>query len=203
MISQAVVKKSFSRTLATAISTIVHPIALPLLTIAVVTDVATGQLSQGLLFATLALVLTSVPVGGLVFWQVSRGHWSDLDVSVRRQRYLLYPVGIICAVLLVGVLYLVHAPAPAMVTVLTFTLANIVNGAINLSYKVSGHAMTAAACATLLWLYAPGWGLPFAVAAALVGWSRVTLGRHTPGQVALGWTVGVVSALAVHIFYPG
>lgn len=203
MSSQAVAKKSLLHTVAAAISTIIHPIALPLLTLAVVTDVATGQLSDGLLIAGLALALTSLPVAGLVLWQVSRGHWSDLDVSVRKQRYLLYPVGIICAIALIAALLLIHAPAPAMVSVLTITAANIVNGAINFAYKVSGHSMTASACATLLWLYAPGWGIPFAVAAILVGWSRVVLGRHTPGQVALGWTVGVVSALAVHIIYPG
>jgi membrane-associated phospholipid phosphatase len=39
------------------------------------------------------------------------------------------------------------------------------------------------------------------VAAALVGWSRIELGRHTTGQVVLGWAVGVAGALAIHSLY--
>jgi membrane-associated phospholipid phosphatase len=202
MADRAVEKKSFLHAIAAAISTIVHPIALPLVTLVVVTDGATGQLSEGLTLAGAALLLTSVPVGALVAWQVARGHWSDLDVSVRKQRYLLYPVGIACAVLLIGVYVLLRAPGPAMASVLALTLAQTVNGAINFAYKVSGHAATASACAALLWMYAPGWGLPVAIAAALVGWSRVELGRHTTGQVVLGWAVGVASALTLYVFYP-
>ncbi len=57
---------------------------------------------------------------------------------------------------------------------------------------MSAHATGAAACAALLWLI-PYWGVPASIAALLVGWSRVELGRHTRGQVLLGWGVGIAS----------
>jgi membrane-associated phospholipid phosphatase len=201
-VEQAVAKKPPRQLVAAAISAIVHPVALPLLTLVVVTTTFTGQLRQGLTLAGAALLLTTAPVAALVGFQVARGRWTDLDVSVRKQRYLLYPVGMLCALLMVGAFILLRAPLPAMVTAITLSLANALNGLINLSYKVSAHSAAAAACAALLWLYAPGWGLPAAVAAALVGWSRVELGRHTTGQVILGWTVGVLSALAISLAYP-
>jgi len=201
-VERAVEKKPPQQTVAAAISAIIHPVALPLLTLAVVTYTATGQFKQGLALAGAALLLTTAPVAALVCYQVARGRWTDLDVSVREQRFLLYPIGLICATLMVAAFAVMRAPASAMVAALTLALANGVDGVINFAYKVSAHATAAAACAALLWLYSPGWGLPITIAAVLVGWSRVELGRHTAGQVALGWAVGVASALAVYFIYP-
>ncbi len=199
---QAAAKKPLRQIIAAAISAIVHPVALPLLTLVVIMYEVTGQFSEGLALAAIALLLTVAPVAGLVVFQVARGHWTDLDVSVREQRYKLYPIGMACAVLMIAVFALVGAPAPAMVTGIALALANMVDGVINFAYKVSAHATAAATCAALLWLYAPTWGLPVTIAAALVGWSRVELGRHTTGQVILGWAVGVLSALTVYFVYP-
>jgi membrane-associated phospholipid phosphatase len=87
-------------------------------------------------------------------------------------------------------------------------VGNTINWIINLRYKVSAHATTAALCATLLWLGVPApdstlWGGGISIAALLVGWSRVVLGRHTRGQVALGWAVGIVSGiLAIAVPWP-
>jgi membrane-associated phospholipid phosphatase len=140
-------------------------------------------------------------VAALVAFQVARGHWTDLDVSVRQQRYALYPIGLACALLMVAALAYVSAPRGAIAAAIAMTLANAVDGVINFAYKVSAHATAAATCAALLWIFVPGWGAPAALAAALVGWSRVELGRHTTGQVLLGWLVGVGSALAVQLLF--
>ncbi len=91
------------------------------------------------------------------------------------------------------------APRVTIIAALAFTLANTIDGVINYVYKVSAHATAAAGCAALLWLFAPGWGVPAAIATALVGWSRVELGRHTTGQVVLGWLVGLGSAIAISL----
>jgi membrane-associated phospholipid phosphatase len=90
-----------------------------------------------------------------------------------------------------------HAPHVAVQSAVALMLANILNGLINFGYKVSAHATGAAASAALLWLAVPMVTLALAasVAAVAVGWSRVALHRHTRGQVALGWAVGVGSML--------
>src|SRR5579862_6391138 len=187
-----VIKTSYCRTVAHWISIIVHPIAFPLLTVGALTEYRTHSFSLAAQITVFALALTSLPVAALVVWQVARGRWTDLDVSVRRQRYALYPVGIVCMLLMVGAFTLMQAPRLAIGAALTMLLANIVDGIINFTYKVSAHATGAAACAALLWLI-PGWGIPASIAALLVGWSRVELGRHTRGQVLLGWSVGLAS----------
>ena len=198
---KAAEKRPWRQVLAGLVSAIIHPVVFPLLTLAVITYTRTYSYHAVLLVCLLAAVLTAAPVAALVAFQVARGRWTDLDVSVRQQRYALYPIGLLCALLMIGGLALVGAPRETIAAALALALANAIDGVINYAYKVSAHATAAAACATLLWLFVPGWGAPAALAAALVGWSRVELGRHTTGQVLLGWLVGVVGALAVQVVF--
>lgn len=190
-----VIKSSYRQTVAHWISMIVHPVVFPLLTVAVLTQVATHSWSEAMRVAFLSLALTALPVAALVAWQVSRGHWTDLDVSVRRQRYALYPVGLLCMALTIGVFVAIHAPLLVLGEAIALGLASTADGLINFAYKVSAHATGAAICAAFLW-FVPGWGIPATIAALLVGWSRVELGRHTRGQVLLGWGVGLAGTLA-------
>jgi membrane-associated phospholipid phosphatase len=191
--------------LARWISIIVHPIAFPLLALGISLYVATGSLEASLGWIVMAIALTSLPITFLVAVQVIRRKWTDLDVSVRRQRYSLYPFGIACMVVLT--LFYVHfnAPAVAVRSGYALVIANSIDGLINLFYKVSAHATGAAASATLISLATPLVGLSIIAAAAalLVGWSRVELKRHTRGQVLLGWLVGVSAMLiAFHLPVP-
>ncbi len=183
------------RTIARVLSSTVHPLLFPLLAIGVVADSFTHSAGRALLLTTLTALFTSVPVAALVWVQVKRGAWSDLDVSRRRQRYLLYPF----TLALLGALTYLYARlnAPyAVRAVLALAIANVIDALINLRWKVSAHATTAAACAALLWYFVPGPIGPIAAACALaVGWSRVELHRHTPGQVGAGWLVGTASSL--------
>jgi len=196
-LDKVVVKKPLRQTLAAAVSAIVHPVAFPLLTLGVITFSQTFSMREALIVCLIALVTTTAPVAGLVAFQVARGHWTDFDVSVREQRYKLYPVGLLFSLLLTGIYVWMGAPHVTIAAALATTLANGIDGVINYAYKVSAHATAAAGSAALLWLFAPGWGVPAAIAAALVGWSRVELGRHTTGQVILGWVVGLGSAVAL------
>ncbi len=189
-------KEPQRQVIARLVSVIIHPIAFPLLTLGVVTYVATASFVQTSRWLLLAVVLTSLPVAMLVGIQVLRGRWTDLDVSVRRQRYALYPFGFACLLALILIYAHFGAPRIAIRTMSAFALANVVDAVINFFYKVSAHATGAAACAAILWLGAPTiWGLAASCAALLVGWSRVELGRHTRGQVLLGWGVGILSSV--------
>jgi len=70
---------------------------------------------------------------------------------------------------------------------------------INLSWKISIHAMGVAGPLTAL-IYLFGWpGLVFTLSVPLVAWSRVYLKRHTPWQVTMGTLLGF-SLTAVQIY---
>jgi membrane-associated phospholipid phosphatase len=186
---------------AALVSAIIHPLLFPLLTLIVISLAFThGNLPRTLLYAIVAVGLTALPVAAVVWIQVKRGAWSDLDVSKRTQRYTLYPLTLACLGILLYVFYRLHAPRQNVVAVVSLAAANVANGIINLFWKISAHATTAAMCAALLWQLTPAWGPPAVAGAALVGWSRVELKRHTTGQVLAGWGVGLTSAiLAVRV----
>ena len=198
------------------VSVVVHPIVVPLLTLGLLVYMTLGgtfaQVDSPALFRAIqlmavAVLVTAAPIGALVLVQVFRGAWTDLDVSIRESRYILYPFGIACMLLSVGVFALLGAPPIAIRATLGLVSANVVDSLINLRYKVSAHATASALCATLLWLATPRGDYPLIVAGVttaaslFVGWSRVALGRHTTGQVILGWFVGVASGLAVILLF--
>jgi membrane-associated phospholipid phosphatase len=182
------------------VSAIIHPIAFPLAALGIALAVVTHSLPDTVRYVLLASLLTTVPIAALVSVQVLRRKWTDLDVSVRRQRYALYPFGIVCMLLLALAFARIGAPQVAVRSAVALLLANVVNGLVNFAYKVSAHATGAAASATLLWLVVPfiGISLLATLAAAAVGWSRVELQRHTTGQVVLGWSVGILSMVLAH-----
>lgn len=204
MTTQTVRKLSFGHSVARVISIIFHPIVLPLVTLLALVYLALGGsldhvrydlLARAGVLAGLAAVVAVVPVSVLVLVQVWRGRWTDTDVSVRSQRYLLYPFGIACMLGTAVIYWVLGAPIVALRATLGLAGTNVVNAVINTRYKVSAHATTASYCAALLWLLTPARDAsvlagPATAAALLVGWSRVALGRHTTGQVILGWAVG-------------
>ena len=185
------------------VSAIIHPVAFPLLTLGVVCYLATNSFPRTIQWVLLAMALVSLPISILVASQVLSGRWTDLDVSVRRQRYALYPFGLACMLALAIAFAHFGAPEIAVRATVGIVIANLADGLINFAYKVSAHSTGAAICASILWVAAPAWGVAGAAAALAVGWSRVELKRHTPGQVVLGWAVGLLSALvAFHLPFP-
>ncbi len=58
----------------------------------------------------------------------------------------------------------------------------------------SGHACAAMAVAVGFASYFPAFSLPLMVLAILVGFSRVVLGVHYPGDVVVGQTVALITA---------
>ncbi len=187
------------------VSIIVHPILFPLLALGLALYLATDSVAATLGWIVMALALTSLPITLLVGFQVIRRKWSDLDVSVRRQRYALYPFGIACMLVLTLSYAHFDAPAVAIRSGYALVIANVVDGIVNLFYKVSAHATGAAASSALVWFATPFVVLAIVASAAtlLVGWSRVELKRHTRGQVLLGWLVGVSAMiLAFHLPVP-
>lgn len=203
MIAGGAAASGTRRALARWVSLAVHPVAFPIITLAALLLSATHSLPQTARFLLVALALTSLPITALVVYKVARGHWTDLDVSVRRQRYLLYPFGLMCLASLALVYARLQAPLVVIVATLSSALANVADGIINFRYKVSAHATSAAACAALLVHVIPSLGVLASVAALLVGWSRVELGRHTLGQVLLGMGVGVGSVIVTFAILAG
>lgn len=144
----------------------------------------------GLLAAGFAAVLPYV-----VTWRV-RHPRQQRPVS-RRARVAYLLVTLACAaagVLLVGLL---GGPHRVVAVTITLVAGLAVAAAINTRWRLSNHACAAAGGSVILAvLYGPVY-LAGILIAAMVGWSRVRLGRHTAIEVAGGGAVGAVVCAVV------
>ena len=148
--------------------------------------------AMAVVWGTIAALFASVLPYALILRGVRRGRLSDRNISLRKQRIRLGGVAI--ASILFGLAVLAALDAPAEMVALLASIAVGVAGGwvVTLWWKISVHAAIAAGAATVLTLvFGPAllavWPL-----VALIAWSRVQVGDHTPAQVLAGVALGIV-----------
>jgi membrane-associated phospholipid phosphatase len=148
--------------------------------------------ARAVLWGTIAAVSASVLPYALILRGVRRGRLTDRNISLREQRIRFAAVAI--ASILTGLAVLAAFDAPAEMVALQASIAvGVACGwVITLWWKISVHAAIAAGAATVLVLvFGPAllvvWPL-----VALIAWSRVQVGDHTPAQVLAGVALGFV-----------
>ena len=185
------------RTIARWLSIAFHPFVM----VAVMVGVAAAaRQTRGEAARSVGVVVlfTIVPLAILMWHQVRRGTWENVDASNRADRPVLYVVGGIALVALLVYLYVVR-PESFMVRGVVVILGMIaVCAAATRFAKVSLHTAFAALAATALALARSPFGYSLLLALPAIGWSRIALHRHTPLEVTLGGIIGVSAGLAMH-----
>jgi membrane-associated phospholipid phosphatase len=140
----------------------------------------------------IAAVSASVLPYAIILRGVRRGRLSDRNISLRGQRIRFGGVAITS--ILVGLAVLAAFDAPAeMVALLASIAVGVACGwVITLWWKISVHAAIAAGAATVLLLIFGTALLGAWPLVAVIAWSRVQVGDHTPAQVLAGVALGVV-----------
>jgi membrane-associated phospholipid phosphatase len=148
--------------------------------------------AMAVVWGAIAALFASVLPYALILRGVRRGRLSDRNISLRKQRIRFGGVAI--ASILFGLAVLAALDAPAEMVALLASIAVGVAGGwvVTLWWKISVHAAIAAGAATVLTLvFGPAllavWPL-----VALIAWSRVQVGDHTPAQVLAGVALGIV-----------
>jgi membrane-associated phospholipid phosphatase len=185
------------RSLARWLSIIFHPFVMMGL---MVGTVAAARQTAGEAFRTVAIVaaFTILPLMLLMVRQVRLGAWDNVDASNRAERPVLYLVGAVgISALLVVVLIL--RTQPFLIRGVVATLAMVaVSAAATKWIKVSLHMAFATLAATTLALMRSPVGYGLLLVLPPLVWSRVTLGRHSPGEVAAGTVIGAAAGAAIH-----
>jgi membrane-associated phospholipid phosphatase len=133
----------------------------------------------------------------LMVRQVRGGHWGHVDATDRRERPVLYAVGGGGVLVLLGYLA-VSRPGSDLMRGAVGTLGMLVVCAVLTRWiKLSLHMAAAALAATTLLRLASPAGWVLAAVLPVLAWSRVSLGRHSWAEVALGLAVGAATALAI------
>ncbi len=141
---------------------------------------------------------TIVPVAVLMWRQVRRGRWENADASNRAERPILYIVGGVGLAALIAYLMLVRSQS-FMLRGVAATLGMMAVCAIATRWiKVSLHMAFATLAATALALMRAPAGYVLLLALPLLMWSRLTLDRHSPAEVALGTIIGACAGTAIH-----
>lgn len=182
-----------TRSIARWISRLGHPFILPLVALLVVT-LQIVPARQALSIVALTAATVTIPVLLFTWRQVRRQRWSDYDVSVRQDRYRLYPLILALCGISALVFWLLDAPAFMLRGILSGAVMAFVAMLINLVLKISLHAALATLCALVIMALIPWLGIAACLFAALVGWSRVALGRHTAVEVLSGGLLGGIIA---------
>lgn len=189
------------RRLAYLLSNGLHPFVITTLTVPLVVLFSGNSPANAVLWTSLFVGLVITPALFLLLYQVRIRHVESFDVAVRRQRTIFFALGISGLFLLMTTMHLLDASHILRASVYAAIATNVIAATVNhLMTKISVHAAAMAGCAAVLGLVvvdAAPWPLSGIVGIVLVGltalqgWSRVYLGKHTAGQVLLGWVAAV------------
>lgn len=171
------------------ISRLGHPFVLPLAALLIVT-LQVVPLRQALTIVGLTAATITLPVLLFTRREVRRARWSDYDVSVRRDRYRLYPLILLVCGISGLTFWLVGAPAFMLRGIAAGTALAFVAMIANFVLKVSLHVALATLCALVILALNAPLGVAACIFAVLIAWSRVALCRHTPLEVLCGALLG-------------
>lgn len=146
------------------------------------------------LFSFLFTCITGV----FVLYEVRHKVFSDMDVSKREQRPLLFGfVGVVTALYFIS-LFVFNAPPILFITVWGIMVGIVLATLINYRVKASLHVGTITAVTiTLVKLY----DLPYVIflLIPLVAWARIKIKRHTKQEVLVGMLFGIGLTTAMYI----
>jgi membrane-associated phospholipid phosphatase len=143
------------------------------------------------LWGGIAAVFASVLPYALILRGVRQGRLSDKNISLRAQRIRFGVVAITSILLGLAVLAAFDAPAEMVALLASIAVGVACGWVVTLWWKISVHAAIAAGAATVLLLVFGPALLAIWLLVAVIAWSRVQVGDHTPAQVLAGVALGV------------
>jgi membrane-associated phospholipid phosphatase len=129
---------------------------------------------------------------------------SDLDMSVRAERELVFSAFVVFDVLGAIALWILHAPRLMIAAMLGYLVSTLIVQYITRYWKISTHAIGITAPLAALTLIYGRQPLPFMVLIPMVCWARVYLKAHTILQVVAGAALAIcTTAFFFSMFHVG
>ncbi len=136
-----------------------------------------------------------------ILFGIKIGIFSDINVSKREQRPLLFTIGMVLALVYFATLFLFHAPQILLIGTTTIFLGLIVLGIVNRFTKASGHLAVLSAFITFL-IISEGWkALIIILLIPLLSWARIKTKNHTFVQTILGTLVGSITIITLYVIF--
>jgi len=194
-----------SATIARLISTVMHPLVLPVVVLLLIAYTESSGLRAFwgraliILFFLVALPLAYVYLKSPRASGVKR--LQNPVVFFREHPGAICFLGIFCALPCILLLAFLDAPSPLVATLVALLATSLALALVNMFHRASYHlaAVTILTmAAVLIW----GWAfLPVMAAILLVGWALYWLRRHSPAQLAIGFGLAlIVSTVSFYFF---
>jgi len=182
-----------TRRFAMGVSLVLHPFVVIPLTVLVL-GLRHSTTERAGTRAVVVVAFLIAPVLALIAMRVRSGVWSDYDVSVPGHRAPFYRQALV--VLSLGSLLIWRFMPELGGGLLAGWALVIASMAANRYLKSSLHVAFASLCALMLG-DRPATAAACLAAVAVLGWSRVALGRHRPVEVLSGALLGAAAGAAV------
>jgi membrane-associated phospholipid phosphatase len=197
-------KREVWRDLARILSTIFNPFLTALALFVILADVSAKDTLEFWRLLFLSTFFTSIGPMVYVFWLYSTDRISDLDMSVRHEREVVFSTFVIFYSLGAAALWMAHAPRLMVAAMLGYVASTLIVGYITRYWKISTHALGITAPLVALTMLYGRQPLPFLVLIPMVCWARVYLRAHTIAQVLAGAGLATVTTmLFFSIFHVG
>jgi membrane-associated phospholipid phosphatase len=186
-------KRRVWRDLARILSTIFNPFLTALALFVILAHIGAKDTLDFWRLLFVSTFFTSLGPMLYVFWLYATDRISDLEMSLRGQRELVFGAFVVFDFLGLAALWLLHAPKLMIAAMLGYFVSTLVVQYITRYWKISTHAIGITAPLVALTLLYGRQPLPFLVLVPMVCWARVYLKAHTVGQVLAGVALAVVT----------
>lgn len=174
---------------------IIHPATLAIPAVFLIVYKEIGTVSAAISWTLISMIFTGI-VGGFVVYGVKKGFFSDVDISVRRQRVILYPFVIGVILLLILCVYLLQGPTVLIFAGIFLILSLIVFDLINIKIKASVHVASIASLSVVLVALYGGWAYWTLFLIPFIAWARIIQKRHTLKETIVGAMSGILLTVA-------
>ncbi|MGI8420363.1 MAG: hypothetical protein ACR2LN_07035 [Candidatus Levyibacteriota bacterium] len=134
-----------------------------------------------------------------IIYGVHKKIFTDLDVSKRTQRPLLFGVGMVMTLFYLGGLLFLNGPKILIVVSLGVIISVVLASFINTKLKMSIHVATVAALIFALAIIYQGYYFISLLLIPVVAWARVYIKRHTLPETIVGGIFGILLSFGMYI----
>jgi len=140
-------------------------------------------------------------IGMSVLLAVKKGYFTDLDISKREQRPLLFTLLAFFALLYLCGLYLYRGPLVLFISLSGIFFSLLIFSFVNTRIKASIHVASITALIFAFSVLYGGVFLFLLVLIPLIAWSRVKIRRHSELEVLVGGILGILIPLVMFLVF--
>jgi membrane-associated phospholipid phosphatase len=184
--------------LAQVISFLFNPILLLVFVPLLLVYKTTGNVVLSLAWTGYTMIFLLIMVFFIIYG-VHKKIFTDMDVSKRTQRPLLFVVCLVIGLLYLWGLFFLNGPKILMIIVIGLMVSVLLASLINFRLKVSIHVATVTALLFTLAIVYQGYYYVTLLLIPLVAWSRLRIKRHTLPETIVGACFGVLLSLGLYL----